>query len=234
VGWYSAAVLVATAHSLVALQALPPPRDGDIRVLYWELQKETEVWLTLEPKSPEGKPLPTAMNLTFTLRFPGMRPPTPPSRIEVRANAGLTAMPRPVLWLVLGDGQKIDLTPPGTVGLTSGAASDYIPAWMPVETLRQVAEADRVSGNALGMEFELTPSQREALRAFLSRVVSDNPGQFPKRESALNWPLRSRARRDMARQPRDSAASNHRTRRPVQFPAACHAVRDTPRGVKFG
>jgi hypothetical protein len=156
-------------------QALPPPRDGEIRVLYWELQNETEVWLTLEPKSPDGKPGPGI--LTFTYRFKGKRPKAPPSQIEARAYAGFLWAPKVALWFVLDDREKIDLIPPGTFTLSSGSVSDYLYATVPITLMNRIAHAKRVTGNALGFDFELTESQIQAIRAFMERVFSDDPSQ---------------------------------------------------------
>ena len=52
----------------------PPPRDGEIRVAYHELQNVTTVWLTLEPKATSGKPVPPMMLLTLSYAFPGKVP----------------------------------------------------------------------------------------------------------------------------------------------------------------
>ena len=71
---------------------------------------------------------------------------------------------------------RIDLAPPGRMpGLISGTPSDYVSHLIPVDTLRQVATAQRVSGHALGFDFELTDSQRAAIAAFLKRVLAEAP-----------------------------------------------------------
>lgn len=159
-------------------QALPPPRDGDIRVLYWEISKRTQVWLTLEPRSRKGEPLPPGMNLTFTLEFPGKRPAGPPERIEVRANAGFLWAPKVELSFQVDGREDINLTPPGMVSLTEGAVSSYLLAEASIDTLARLARAKHIDGNALGLEFELTDSQLKAIRTFYERVLSDNPGGF--------------------------------------------------------
>src|SRR4029453_3065356 len=91
-------VLLFTIVTLVlaagAAQALPPARDGDIRVLFWELRNETEGWLTLEPKSPDGNSAPQAMTLTLTRRFTGKWPGKQPPRFEIRADAGFLWAPK--------------------------------------------------------------------------------------------------------------------------------------------
>ena len=161
----------------VRTQALPPPGDGDIRVLYHQLNDRTTVWLTLEPKRSDGKPVPPGMLLTVTLEFPGRRPKAPPEQVEIRAYAGFMWAPQVELSLVLDDREKIDLAPRGMTGLIGGGVSDYLPAPLSIDTLKQIATAKRVEIYALGLEVELTDAQRQAVRAFLDQVLSDNPGQ---------------------------------------------------------
>ena len=108
----------------VAPQALPPPRDGDIRALYWELRNESEVWLTLEPKSPDGNPAPQAMTLTFTRRFPGKWPDKQPPRFEIRTDAGLLWNPKNELWIAIDGGEKVDFVGKNPFGPTSGEYLD--------------------------------------------------------------------------------------------------------------
>jgi hypothetical protein len=165
------AAIAASAHGVRAAQLLPTPQDGDIRTVYWELQNRSEVFLTLELKSPDGKRAPL---VTLSVHFPGKRPVARPSEIELRAYAGAFWAPRVALWLVLDDGaERIDLVPKGwwMGGLVTGAASDYLPATVSLETLKQITDATRVSGNALGFDFELSASQLEAIRAFHARVM---------------------------------------------------------------
>ena len=73
------AVVWALAFAAVSLgaapQLLPPPKDGDIRDVYWELRKESETWLSLELKTEDGRPAPF---LTFTHFYSG-KPPGPPA-----------------------------------------------------------------------------------------------------------------------------------------------------------
>jgi hypothetical protein len=161
-------------------QALPPPRDGDIRVLYWELSKWTQVWLTLEPRSRDSKPLPAGMNLTFTIGFPGKRPERPLTTVDVRANAGFMWAPKVELSFLVDGRESVSVVPPGVVSLNEGAVSNYLPVEVSVEVLAHLARAKHIDGNALGLEFELTDMQLDALRTFYARVVSDNPAGFTK------------------------------------------------------
>ena len=179
--WMLCAALLGTA-ALTAIdgraQLLPPPGDGEIRAVYWELQNETEVWLTLEAKSAAGEPAPF---LSFTRRFAGKRPAAQATDFEVTANAGMLWAPSVEFWLVLDDNDKIDL---GSHGVSLGRTRENssltgVRATIPLQTLKQIANAKRVTGNALRFEFELTESQRGAIGRFLERAVSDDPARQP-------------------------------------------------------
>ena len=146
-----------------AVQLLPPPRDGEIRVVYWELRNESQVWLTLEPKSAQGRAAPM---VTFTHSFAGKLPGPSASQIEGRAFGWA---PRAELSFVLDDRETIDLSPPGGL-MTSGVPSDYVSATVGVDVLRKLARAGKVTGKALGVEFDLTSSQRKAIATFAQRV----------------------------------------------------------------
>jgi len=160
-----------------AAQLLPPPGDGDIRVVYWDLLKQTEVWLTLEPRSPAGERAPL---LTFTDRFRGRRPAGPRREVEVRAYVGTFWAPRAELWL-LADGQRIEFgSGARQLGFVSGAPSDFLSETISIEMLKQIGAAERVTGVVLGFEVELTAAQRQALRMFLVRVLSDDPAPQPR------------------------------------------------------
>lgn len=176
-----------------AAQALPPPRDGDIRALYWELRNETEVWLTLEPKSPDGNSAPQAMTLTLTRRFTGKWPGKQPPRFEIRADAGFLWAPRNELWMAI-DGEKVDFASRNPYGPVTGEASTYVAADMPVDMLATAAKAARLSGNALGFEFELTASQRQAVRDFYERAMSDNPARLPRENGSAGRHVDSTSR----------------------------------------
>jgi hypothetical protein len=170
---------LALAGFVSAGQALPPPRDGDIRVLYYELRNETTVWLTLQPRQADGKPGPTATLLTLNWHFPGKFAP-PPEHVELRAIVGFLWAPRVELSLILDDGEVIDLLPVGVMSFSEGGGMDYVTGRVPIDLLRRIARAKRVRIKALGLEFELLPSQREAVGTYLERVLSDNPGNFRK------------------------------------------------------
>jgi hypothetical protein len=155
-------------------QVIPPAGDGDIRIVYWALRDESEFWLTIEPRSVDGKPAPTATIMTFTRTFAGRVPGGPPKEFDVRAYAGLMWAPKVELW-VIADGRKIDFAAGHTLGLLNGGGSDYLSATVLPATLEGIASAGHISGSALGFAFELTPSQRAALRAFYHRAMSADP-----------------------------------------------------------
>jgi hypothetical protein len=171
------ALLSLGTDSAAVSQALPPPRDGDIRVLYYELQNLTTVWLTLEPKATSGTPAPPLMLLTLNFSFPGKFPKDPPQQVDMQAYAGLLWAPQIRLSVSIDDGAPVDLVQ-GTVGLSSGGQSDFLQAPVSTGMLRRIAAAKRVRINALGVELELTKSQRAAVGLFLTRILSDNPGAF--------------------------------------------------------
>ena len=144
-------------------QLLPPPGDGDIRQVFFEIQNRSEIWLTLEPKTMKGERAPM---LTFTFNFVGKRPAGPPKQIEVRAYAPMWT-PRSDLIFVLDDQHTIDLAG----RLVSGMPSDYAAGTTTIAVLKQMATASRVTGNALGFDFELTEAQRKAIAAFHDRIA---------------------------------------------------------------
>jgi hypothetical protein len=153
-----------------AAQLLPTPQDGDIRTVYWELQNRSEVFLTLQLKTLDGKIAPL---VTITVEFPGKTPNARPSSVLIHAYAGTFWAPRAQFWLLLDDApDKIDLVPKGWIGgLVTGPATDYLPVTISLATLNEIADARRVSGNVLGFDFALSDSQRQALRAFRDRVM---------------------------------------------------------------
>jgi hypothetical protein len=108
----------------------------------------------------------------------------------VRAYAGAFWAPRVELWFLLNDRHRIDLGSQGRAfGLISGTPSDYLSEPISIDTLRQIAGAHRITGNALGLDFELSESQRRALGAFLERVLSDNPAQQLRRQLEFASPV---------------------------------------------
>ena len=137
------AVLLA---ALGAAQLLPPAGDGDIRTVYYELQNVTDIFLLLEPRTLKGERAPI---VTFTGRFPGRRHTLAPREVEVQLNL---SAPLPNAPLLEG-------TP------------DYWSGRVPIDLLRRMARAQRIDGSLLGFPFELSASQRQAIRAWLERIT---------------------------------------------------------------
>jgi hypothetical protein len=171
------ALAFAPGHALA--QALPPPRDGDVRVLYHELRDLTEVWLTLEPKGPAGETLPIL--LTFNVAFPGKRPAVPVTQVEMRAYVGRLWNPRPELTLVLDGKTTLDVAGPNPRILTGGdyetTSMTAVVGTLSTDTLKTIGEARSVSGNALRLPFVLNESQRQAIAAFRERIQSADPAR---------------------------------------------------------
>lgn len=162
-------------------QALPPPRDGDIRVLYHELRDLTEVWLTLEPKGPASDDLP--ISLMFHVAFTGQRPSARLTQVEMRAYVGRLWNPRPELTLLLDEKTKLDLAGPDPRTLSGEEGTMLaVVGTMSVETLKTIGEARSVSGNALRLPFVLSESQRHAIAAFRARITSPDPGMAAGRD----------------------------------------------------
>jgi len=154
--------------ALGAAQLLPPAGDGDIRTVYWELQNVTDIFLTLEPRTLKGERAPI---LTFTCRFPGKRQTAPPREVEVQAYAGQFWAPRAELWFELDGIEIVNLSAsPSNTSLPEGAP-DYWSGRLPIDVMRRLAQAPRIRGNALRFPFELSASQRQAIRAWLERIT---------------------------------------------------------------
>jgi hypothetical protein len=171
--------VIGTLLSLAAgsRQSAIPPRDGEIRVAYWELLKETTISLTLEPKAITSKSAPSGMTLTLTRRFPGKHPAVPPTHVEVLAHAGLLWAPRNELSFVLDGIHTFDVG--STAIVTNATEQEFVltglQSTISTPILQQMAAATRVTGNALGFQFELTESQRRALQTFVEQVLSETP-----------------------------------------------------------
>ncbi len=168
---YACIIVTACLTLNAAGQQSGGPQDGDVRVAYDKDQRVTSVTLTLLPRSTDGKPTPTGMQLQFTAQFPDNAPKTRPGQIEVRAYAGLMWAPRPELWFSDDAGWKTDLGSPNR-GFSNMGGSDYLWSTMPVADLEKMAKAKRVIGSALGLPIELTGTQLDAFRSFATRVLT--------------------------------------------------------------
>ena len=162
------ALLIAVlGTALGAAQLLLPPSDGDIRTVYWELQNRTDVWLTLETRNAKGERAPV---VTFTYSFPGKRQTAPPRDVEVRALAGQFWAPRSELRFQLDGGEVLNLSAPQANAALIEGSPDYWSGHVPIEAIRRMAHAQRITGSSLGFAFELSATQRQALRTWLERI----------------------------------------------------------------
>jgi len=174
-------VLLGLAAATVEAQLLPPPRDGDIRVVYWELQDQTEVWLTLEPRSPRGEKLP--ISLALAVRFAGKRPAAAPNDVEVRASVNLLWAPEPRLTLWMDGEEPVEFAPPGPSAIYNDpfgegmATISGMAGTISMATLDRMTAARSLGGNALRLDFELDASQRAAIARFAERVRSADPAR---------------------------------------------------------
>ena len=162
-------------------QLLPDPRDGDIRVVYWDLRSETEVFLMLDLRSPSGEKL--SMPLTLSVTFPGRHPVAPLTHVQVRAYVGNLWAPESRLTIVLDGREEIGFASHGPSGMYqsdpgSGSTLMGIVGTIPIATLKQMSSARSVAGNVLRLKFELVPSQQDAIARFAERVVSPDPGHL--------------------------------------------------------
>lgn len=159
-------------------QLLPEPRDGDIRVVYWDLTRETEVFLTLELRSPDGEKLPVP--LTLRVNFPGKRPTLPLTHVHIRADVNNLWAPEPRLMIVLDGREAVEFDPSPLYTQDSDGAYALIGmvGTIPIATLKRLASARSVAGNVLRLKFELRGSQREAIARFTERILSADPGRL--------------------------------------------------------
>lgn len=153
----------------------PPASDGEVRVLYHELRDLTEVWLMLKPKGPSGDKLP--IFLTLNVAFPGKRPAAPLQQLEIQAHVGMLWAPRPELTLILNGSETLDLAGPNPRILFAGDTTSMfaVIGTVSIDTLKRIASARSLTGNALRLAFELDESQRRAISAFSDRVQSEDP-----------------------------------------------------------
>lgn len=169
-------VLLAGVLTPVPSQDVFTQHDDDIRVHYSSELDQTQVWLGLDLRSSAHRPAPPGTHLRFELRYDGKRPVRPPEAVGLVAHAGFLWSPRPELSVRLEQRRHIDLAARRVQGgMDQDGTLMFLPVTVPIEILQQIARASRVTGSALGFEFELTATQREALDEFVRRVLSADP-----------------------------------------------------------
>jgi hypothetical protein len=186
---------LAGSLALVALLLLQAPGDGwaiatgsprEVRHVYWDLFQTTEVWVRLVPEDPQGGP--RLLNLVFQALFPGRaerdpysgRPQWPsgtPRTLRVRAEPLPTTVVRELSLRLVIDGRSIDLAGPDhphrtlpCVVASEDCSPNAVEADLDPSTLRCVAGARSVGGEALGFPFRLVAADQAALGEFLDRV----------------------------------------------------------------
>jgi len=182
--WAVASVLmVVVSQSGWALTQAPP---REVRRLYWELIPETEIWVRLIPDDPDGKP--PLVNLVFHAFYPGRAERDPytglpawptgaPRRLTVSAEPLPRTLIRELSLRLVIDGQTIDLTGPNSRyrNLPCLVASDEctpnaVEAELDASTLRSLAAAVSIGGNALGFPIRLAAADQLALRDFVAKI----------------------------------------------------------------
>jgi hypothetical protein len=181
------------ALMLLLLQA---PDDGwgvaraqprEVKRIYWELLKTTEVLVRLVPIDPDGKPV--RVNLVFQAFFPGRAqrdiytglpqwPKGPPARLVVTAQAFALTFVIPELSLRLAiDKATVDLTGPGSryrnipcLITTEDCAPNGVEADLEPAALRSLITARTVQGQALGLPIKLTHEDQAVLADFAARI----------------------------------------------------------------
>ena len=182
--WAAAPVLmVVLSQSGWALTQAPP---REVRRLYWELIPEMEIWVRLIPEDPEGKP--PLVNLVFHAFYPGRAKRDPytglpawpreaPARLTVSAEPLPQTLIRELSLRLVIDGQTIDLTGPNSryrnlpCSVSSeDCAPNAVEAELDASTLRTLATALSVGGDALGFPIKLAAADQLALRDFVARI----------------------------------------------------------------
>jgi hypothetical protein len=161
-------------------QPAPAPADGDIRAVYQELRDQTELVLTLQPHMADGAAAPAGFALTLSRVATGRDPWAPASStsvIDVRAYPGTAWTAKPDVSFDI-DGAHVQVTAPIRDSLlVTGPDPAYLSSYMTVRLLERIAAGKHVAANALGLQFDLTPDQRTAVRTFVDRVKAKDQSQ---------------------------------------------------------
>ena len=154
------------------------PARGQIGANYFDLLKESQVWINLEPQGLEPGPNPIEFNVT--LAFPGRSLPDAPLAVDLRVEAYCLLFPTRIRQAQLAlsvYGADLELarsTDPLQLKPACGhdiGWLDVIIARVPFATLRRIAAAGRVEMHALGFDVRLSPADLQALQTFVSAVA---------------------------------------------------------------
>jgi hypothetical protein len=183
---------LASALMLLSPQApgdgwvVSPAAPREVKRVYWDLFRTTEIWVRIIPDNPDGKP--PLVSLVFQAFFPGRAERDPysglpkwpkgtPARLELRAEPlPMTLITQLSLQLVI-DGQTLDLTGPGRryrylpwCNLGQDCASNSVEADLEPSTLLSLVTARSVEGEVLGFPIRLVAADQAALGEFVDRV----------------------------------------------------------------
>lgn len=183
-----AAVLLAGLTTIGTADARPQVvgRPREVRQIYWELLKSTEVLVELVPEDAAGrKPL---VSLTFRAHFPGVAKRNPynglpewptgrPARMTLTAQALPLVLIRELSLRISLDGAATDLTGPGSryrnvpcLVAGDGCAPNGVEAEIDATLLRSFVDARTITGSALGFPVRLSADDQAAVREFGARA----------------------------------------------------------------
>lgn len=154
------------------------PKLRQIGANYFEPLKQSQIWINLEPELIEAGPAPVLLNVTIA--FPGVRLDQPPASVAVRAQPRCfpvvfpERVRQPILKFLVNGSTTIDLTAAGTayqwVVSCSKSQPDTVIARVPFMLLREIAEREDITVEALGFALRFTADDSAALRQFVHTV----------------------------------------------------------------
>ena len=156
---------------------LKPSPDGTIQTLYWDLFKQTEIWMRLEPHLASGGPAPLYVILSTIVDGEKLRRPVESFDWQAQGNPRLIVT-RTSFVLTLDRRQVIDLAtgPWPFTALSGNNCEGGCPetgavAHLPVAVARRIAAARRVDGDVLGLPVTFTQDQIAAINRYIARVT---------------------------------------------------------------
>jgi hypothetical protein len=166
--------------------ALRPTKEGEIGQLFWELAKQSELWVTIKPTQVGPKPasgVPEIL-LVFSVCFPGKTLQAAPSTVQLRVQINRSFVPalvpdHPDVQIVVDGRSAHNLTGPrfkhwvdspgDGPGVVSTAPNGVI-IELPVSLLQEMATARTVDGTTAGITFAMATPHLVQLEAFLKRI----------------------------------------------------------------
>ena len=168
---------------------LKPSPDGSIQTLYWDLYKQTEIWMRLEPRLPSGDAAPMYVVLSTIVDGQRQRKPVEAFDWQAQGNPRLIVT-RPSFTLTLDGRDTIDLQTGAwpfhtlyATGCDTCAVTGAV-AQLPVPVARRIASASRLEGLVLGLTVTFTREQIAALGRYIARVTLADAGEDAARPGA--------------------------------------------------